>query len=433
MARGHIRNSPKSGREIGTVSPPHSGHAGRTSLVPLALLVVCIGLAVASLALMMPNLDVRLSLPWGSNYSRPLLALTYLSFPLMGYLVTTRRAGNPVGPILLVAGLLVELQVFADAYSFFLPASTPGQFPPGAPVFRWFSDWLWLAWMGLMGIFTVLVFPDGHLVSSRWRLVAVIGAASIVMTATSEAIRPGPLEGTPIIENPFGIAGAEGLSELLYIGIVPWLLCMIAAAWSMRTRYLAGGQTERLQLKWFLYACVLVVVPSFVAAPLPETGQQAWVHAIQDVQILSWTALPVAAGIAVLKYRLYEIDVIINRTLVYSTLSLALGVCYVVLVAFLQTVLRPITGESSIAIAASTLAVAALFRPARATVQRFIDHRFYRRRYNAQQTLENFSSRLRDDVDLRHLTNDLASVVRDTMQPRHVSVWLREPHSVETS
>lgn len=390
----------------------------------LAVLVICAGLSVVSLWLMLTNLDVEISLAWGSKYSRPLLALLYMSFPLMGYLISIRQPQNAVGPLLLLAGFLVEIQVFADAYSFFLPASSPDSLPTGAALARWFSDWLWLVWMGVMGIYIVLVFPNGRFVSSRWRVVAVVGAVAILMTVTSEAVRPGFLEGAPRITNPFGIVGAEALSEWLFLGILPWFACIVAAVWSMRKRYVAAGHVERQQLKWFFYACVLIAVPTLIAGPLPESGQTQWVLALQDVQIVSWAALPIAAGIAMLKYRLYEIDVIINRTLVYSTLSIALGACYFVLVASFQALLRPLTGESSIAVAASTLAVAALFRPVRGAVQGFIDHRFYRRRYDSQRVLDVFGERMRSVVDLDEATEELVGAVKSTMRPMGMSLWI---------
>jgi hypothetical protein len=255
--------------------------------------------------------------------------------------------------------------------------------------------------------------------------VAVVGALAILVSVISEAVRPGPLEGDPRIDNPFGIEGVEGLDELLLVGLVPWFICIAAAVWSMRKRYMAGGGVERQQLKWFFYACVLVVVPTLIAGPLEESGQQ-WVLTLQDVQIVSWAALPIAAGIAMLKYRLYEIDAIINRTLVYSTLSIALGACYFVLVASLQTLLRPLAGESSIAVAASTLAVAALFRPVRTAVQGFIDHRFYRRRYDSQRVLGAFGERMRAVVDLDEVTDELVGAVKSTMRPMGMSLWIND-------
>ena len=400
---------------------------GRSSARPaFTVLLICAGLAIVSLWLMLTNLDVEISLAWGSKYSRPVLAVLYMSFPLMGYLVSIHRPKNAVGPLLLLAGLLVELQVFADAYSFFLSSAASGSFPPGSSVARWFSDWLWLIWMGVMGIYLVLVFPDGHLVSRRWRWVVIVGVISIAMTVTSEALRPGPLEGAPRIDNPFGIEGAERLLELLYLGLVPWFICIVAAVWSMRTRYVLAGHAERQQLKWFFYACVLVAGPTLIAGQSPESGQEQWALAIQDIQIVSWAALPIAAGIGVLRYRLYEIDVIINRTLVYSVLSLALGAFYFVLVASLQLVLRPLTGESSVAVAASTLAVAALFRPVRSAVQRFIDHRFYRRRYDSQRVLEFFGERMRSVVDLDEVKDELVGAVNSTMRPTGLSLWINE-------
>jgi hypothetical protein len=211
-------------------------------------------------------------------------------------------------------------------------------------------------------------------------------------------------------------------------------LCMLASALSLVLRYRRSGGEEREQIKWIAFAASVVGLLYLIAmvgsltysGPWGAAGTPLWLGLLQQAALASFTAVPIAVGLAVLKYRLYDIDVLINRTLVYGSLTATLVVLYFGGIVVLQRFFVALTGEkSTLAVVASTLVIAALFNPLRRRIQSFIDRRFYRRKYDAAKTLEAFSKKLRDETDLDALNNELVGVVRETMQPAHVSLWLR--------
>jgi hypothetical protein len=300
------------------------------------------------------------------------------------------------------------------------------------------NQWLWVPTVGLLGIFLILLFPDGKLPSKRWRPLAFFSGVVIVVLSITEGLAPGPLENQGGVRNPFGVEALPWLVEVSYI-ILPLLpLCILASAVSIVLRYRRSRGEVRQQIKWltfvasfagFLYFIAMisqVVVVLGSDASLPATP--LWFELIFSLAGLGFAGVPVAIGFAVLKYRLYDIDVVINLTLVYGSLTAMLVAVYFGGVATTQTILRALTGQTEqpqLAVVISTLVIAALFNPLRRRVQSFIDRRFYRKKYDARKTLEAFSARLRDETDLETLNNDLAGVIRETMQPAHVSLWLR--------
>ena len=267
-------------------------------------------------------------------------------------------------------------------------------------------------------VFLPLLFPDGHLPSRRWRPVPWLGLAFVGFAIVNNGLAPGPIElgATTVIENPTGIDDAEVLLDA--IGTVAGL-CGLAAGFgavtSLVLRFRRARGDQRQQLKWFSFGAALLVVGVFAGDFFPVA---------QGLVAVFFPLLPVAAGIAILKYRLYDIDRIISRTIVYGLLTAALIGGYAGGVLLVQSVL-PVANDSPLVVAASTLAMAALFSPLRRGIQTAVDRRFYRRKYDAIQTVENFSARLRDETDLEVLTYDLVQVAKATMQPAHVSLWLR--------
>ena len=263
--------------------------------------------------------------------------------------------------------------------------------------------------------------------------------ASVVIT-----IGPGSLPGHPGVRNPFGLEGLEGHPIVVQamLGTVALLpVCSLASAVSLVWRYRHSGGEVRQQIKWVAFAASFVgvayagtLVSGLLLTPETLTTEQEaplWLALLQDAVLISYAGVPIAVGFAVLRYRLYDIDVLINRTLVYGSLTVMLVALYVGGVVGLQAVLRVLSGqESTLAIVASTLAIAALFNPLRRRVQTFVDRRFYRSKYDARKTLEAFSASLRDETDLQTLSGDLVGVVRETMQPAHVSLWVRPEPSV---
>jgi hypothetical protein len=288
--------------------------------------------------------------------------------------------------------------------------------------------------VGLLGIYLILLFPDGKLPSRRWRPLAWLSGLVMVLASLGITFAPGPLEGHPGVRNPFGLEGAPWVATAGIVILLMLPLCMLASALSLMMRYRRSGGEGREQIKWIAFAASVVgllylitMVSSLTfSGPWGVAGTPLWLGLLQQAALASFTAVPIAVGFAVLKYRLYDIDVVINRTLVYGSLTGVLALVYLGSVVMLQGLFRALTGqESTLALVASTLAIAALFSPLRRRVQGFVDRRFYRRKYDARKTLEAFNSRLREETDLDALGEDLVEVARETMQPAHASLWLR--------
>jgi hypothetical protein len=362
----------------------------------------------------------------------------FLAFPIVGALVASRRPRNPIGWILLADGLLWMVLALADIY-FVYGVARPGSVPYPVAVGTISNQWLWMPTVGLLGIYLVLLFPDGKFLSRRWRLLAWVAGAAIFAFSVAEGLAPGALENQGGLQNPFGL---EGLPWLQVVGIVSALLlpfCILASAVSLVIRYRRSGGEVRQQIKWVAFVASLVGLYYLGAMVVSQVlllswrgveppSAPLWLDLVFSGAVLGFAGVPVAIGFAVLKYRLYDIDIIINRTLVYGSLTATLVAIYFGSVAAMQTIFRALTGQdqqSQLAVVISTLAIAALFNPLRRRIQSFIDRRFYRSKYDARKTLEAFSARLRDETDLETLNRDLAGVIEETLQPAHVSLWLR--------
>ncbi|MBA3794545.1 MAG: hypothetical protein H0X19_10495 [Rubrobacter sp.] len=367
-----------------------------------------------------------------------LVSVPFLAFPVVGALIVSRRPHNPIGWICLADGLLWVLLGLFDYYSVYgldRPGSIP--FPVGI---AGLSLWLWVPTVGLLVIYLTLLFPDGRLLSRRWRPLFWLSGAVIVLLSVTEGLTPGPIADLGGVRNPFGLEGQPWVADATNAVLALFLLCILASTLSLVLRYRRSRGEERQQIKWIAFAASFVGL-GFVIAMVsglifvvfePETWGSAetpppWFELLFSVVLLSFGGVPIAVGFAVLRYRLYDIDGIINRTLVYTTLTATLALVYSGGVAGLQRLLSPLTGEGNqLAVVASTLLIAALFGPLRRRVQRFIDRRFYRRKYNARKTLEAFSTRLRKETDLDGLGGELLAVVGTTVAPVHASLWLRE-------
>jgi hypothetical protein len=341
------------------------------------------------------------------------LPLVGVSGALVGGLVASRRPENPVGWFFLAGSLIGALQALTAAYAVYGLLVDPGSLPL-AGMAAWFSRATQLVGPVFGFVLLPLYFPNGRPPSPRWRFVAWFSLGLLPVATVIAAFSPGEAVYSTGIENPLAIEALRPLSDTLkpfifgvYIGL------MFVAAASLLVRLLRSRGDERQQIKWFVFAASFVPVWFLVNAPV----EQAVPVLFQIVDALIIAGVPVAAGIAVLHYRLYDIDRIINRTLVYASLTAALVALYLVAIVVLQRVLVVLTGqESTLAVVASTLVIAALFNPLRDHTQSFVDRRFYRRRYDAGKTLEAFAGKLNDE---------LVWVVRETMQPEHVSLWLR--------
>ncbi|MBA4170180.1 MAG: hypothetical protein H0X68_07220 [Chloroflexi bacterium] len=350
-----------------------------------------------------------------------LFRLGLLVFPTVGAFVASRRPKNAIGWIMLGTGVLLALTGFALSYATYGLFTRPGGVP-AAEVMAWISAWIFLPPLFATPPLLFLLFPDGRLLGPRWRAALALVVLGTVAAATAIALTPGTLQDAPFeqIANPFGVDGAEvALEILLTIGWVSGSAGIVVGSVSMLVRLRRSRGVERQQLKWIAGAAALFAVAVLTAYPI-------FGDVLGQIIILgAFCSIPIAAGIAILRHRLYDIDVIINRTLVYGSLTALLGGLYIALVLGLQVLLAPLTGTTTPAVALSTLAVAALFGPLRRRIQRAVDRRFYRSRYDAQRTLEAFAARLRDEVDLDSLTDALRAASRSTVRPTSASVWLR--------
>ena len=363
-----------------------------------------------------------------------LFSVLLLMFPTVGAFVVSRRPENPIGWIFCAVSLIIGVGIFTEGYAAY--ALHAGSATLLGVEYVQYAAWL-SSWTGgpgalLAAAFLFLLFPDGRLPSRRWRPVAWMAAIGSLLSALGAAFAPGPLEAHRSIDNPVGIGGTLGgiLDLLGSAGTAALILSVLASGISLILRLRRARGVERQQLKWFVYAAILMV-GGFAASFVFSSGAVnsiAWTSGI-----LGFMVLPFATGIAILRYRLYDIDRIINRTLVYGLLTAVLVLVYIGSVVALRGLLFGFTGRSSqLTIVASTLLIAALFNPLRRRIQAFIDRRFYRRKYDAAKTLTDFSAKLRDEVDLDSLTDDLVAVVRETVQPTHVGLWLRPPGEIET-
>ena len=342
------------------------------------------------------------------------------TFATLGALISYRRPGNVMGWIFLATGILGGVQTFSGQYA--TVALVPeGPMLPGAALAAWFATQAQNAF-AISILFLVLLFPDGMLPSRRWRPLAWAIGIFLAVTLLIGALSPGPFPEFPSASNPFGVEGAKPSASVLVAGQLGGLACVIATFLSLIVRFYFSRGEVRLQLKWFTYAAVVglstpLLLSSLAPAVFELLGRFLWTF--------GFLSLPVSAAVAILKYHLYDIDLIINRTLVYGLLTAMLIALYFGGVVVLQYAFRALSGsESQLAIVASTLLIAALFNAMRRRVQNFIDHLFYRRKYDAAKTLEAFSARLRDKTDMDSLNAELLSTVRETVQPEHVSLWL---------
>jgi len=348
-------------------------------------------------------------------------AAVQLTTACVGAVVASRLPGNRVGWILLAIGAGLGVRQALGGWGG-LGAATAGGLP-GDDVAAWMTEWVFILVIAGGVVFLLHLFPNGRFMSRRWRLVGIASGAIVVLVTVASALRPGQLNSVEEFENPLAVTGA--LADLVAVALAfegPLALFAFggaAAAIVVRLRRSTG--VERQQIKWIVYTLTLVAVGLAATAVFPVSAAYPLLFAM-----LALAATPVAAGVAILRYRLYDIDVVINRTLVYGALTATLAGTYLGSVLLLQLVLSGVTANSGLAVAGSTLAVAALFRPARGHIQATVDRRFYRRKYDAVHTLQQFGAHLRDEVDLDTLGGELRAVVADTMQPAHVSLWLRE-------
>ena len=380
----------------------------------IAWSVCAVTLLVLALSMLLITLGWSTPLPsgWTSWRDQTVSLAGIIGAPILGGLIASRRPRNSYGWLWLGFGLGLTLQSLAMPYEAYALVVEPGSLR--AP--RTISHVLELGGQVALTIapLLMLLFPTGRLPSRRWHPLAwtstTAGAILLFLVL--------------LFDNPEQVGGAIAIVTIVVVYVL--FTALLLSALSIVVRYRRASGAERQQLKWFALAAVVIGVVAaghllFLDLLLPEA-------VLNLLDAATITCLYVAVGIAILRYRLYDIDIIINRTLVYGSLTVTLVLVYFGSVVGLQYILRALTGqESQLAIVASTLVIAALFNPLRRRIQNFIDHSFYRRKYDAAKTLEAFSAKLRDKTDVDILNSELLSTVRETIQPEHVSLWLREP------
>ena len=369
-----------------------------------------------------------------------------LAYPTVGALIASRLPANPIGWIFCSLGLIYSTQRCTVAYADY--ALLENFALPWGESVAWFSTWIGFA-NPTLSAFLMLLFPSGRLPSLRWRIVVWVTILGAAITALGVAFMPGILLTHRYVDNPFGVVGVIGPKLTTFdffgasriLGMTLLLTSILAALFSVILRLRHARGDEHQQLKWFMFAAVPLTVlgsldgldtivanftTDFMLHPVYVLYSLGLLVPIVYVQVLALLVLPVCTYIAILRYNLYDIDVVINRTLVYGALTVTLGALYFGGIVVLQNLFIVLTGQrSTLAVVASTLLIAALFTPLRRRIQAFIDRRFYRSKYDARKTLESFSTQLRNETDLEALSDDLVGVVRETMQPAHVSLWLR--------
>src|SRR5829696_2895674 len=389
-----------------------------------------LSLALIALSFLLIGLILNLNTPT-YFYWLELTAIA-VGYSVIGAILVPRLPHHPIGWLCCAIGLLGAVEHFSGEYAVYALLAQPGPPLAGGEAALWLSLWPWILMIGLI-VFLLLLFPTGRLPSRRWKWFAWLSAAVTLIAATLAAISPDAVLYTLInLPNPLGVEELPNLNRPVQALVLTFALVATVSLVVVRLRRARG--VERLQIKWLIYAGVIgsggTILRTYFSPLIGEQWGQ-WVGYL--VVAVGLLGTPIAMGIAILRYRLYEIDLIINRTLVYGSLTAMLALVYFGSVTALQSLFSLLTGQgNTLAIVVSTLAIAALFNPLRRRIQSFIDRRFYRRKYDAAMILEAFGTKLRDQTDLEKLCEDLAEVVDETMQPSHISLWLRFPSSSPT-
>jgi hypothetical protein len=390
-------------------------------------LVLVVGYVVSSMTL--AATASVLYLLSGFRFDAPITIMAVV-YPAVAALIVANRPRSVVGWLLAVAGAMLAISLFSESYTYYAVAHGPLPLVPWA---AWYVNWSFgVAWALVFA--AILLFPNGRLPSPRWRAISLLATTGFTTAIVLLALQPGALtdfKGIAAIDNPIGIAAAGAVADrigFLLVVVVPLVVLTPVAAIVTRLRCARGA--ERRQVEWlaWIFSVAAFAYLGRVGLQIGLPGRLPWLATAlnQTAGLLMFVGLPVAIAVAILRHNLYDIDIIINRTLVFGLASAALGVFYGLSIILCQFVLQPLTARSNLAVAVSTLAVAALFSSVRRRAQRIVDRRFYRHKYDAERTLAAFVTVARDEIELDRLQSALTSVVADTMQPQQVFLWLRE-------
>lgn len=354
------------------------------------------------------------------------VAVVIALFSFMGALIVIRQEGNLVG-WLMIAGAFA----FTEPFSFLvtLYPKPPTILTPGLWLLLWIESWFFI--LGIISIFQIVLhFPNGHLSSARWKWINMVTIVTLLLIAllTMFSDQVGPTTGVWAVKNPLGFLSPLVLQGLTLLAAAGMIILAGGSLISLFIRFRRGSFIERQQIKWLFFAGAVFIFAVVLLLryweALPTTTYISWQEFFFLISVLFF---PIAIANAILRYRLYEIDIIIRRTLVYGLLTGTLALIYFSSVIVLQQILQRVTGQRSpIVIVLSTLIIAALFSPLRRRIQEFIDRRFYRRQYDAVETLAQFALFVQDEVSIEPLVDELLQIVDRTMNPEHLSLWLKE-------
>jgi hypothetical protein len=389
------------------------------SLCALSLVLTALGVLLLALNYAHPETNV-----YGFWLENSLLPV---SFSIIGAIIASRLPTNPLGWLFCAAACIAAAAHFSGEYAIYALLVQPGTLPVGNAL-AWVTSWVWVVFIGCL-VLSLLLFPDGQLPGRRWRWLVWLTLFLTSAGALWQAFTPGVILSLVSIRNPLGIEGLPKANEP--VQAIMFALMFVAVASSLFVRLVRARGIERQQIKWPAFTAAMAATGSILTYTIAEATGTLWIEwAGFVILIAALVTFPLSVGIAIVRYRLYDIDLIINRTLVYGSLTAMLVALYFGAIVVLQRIFVLLTGQqSTLAIVASTLLIAALFTPLRRRIQSFIDRSFYRRKYDAAKTIQGFSMKLRSETDLEALTDDLVGVVRETMQPAHVSLWLRRDRS----
>jgi hypothetical protein len=356
-----------------------------------------------------------------------------IGFSIIGAIIASRLPANPLGWLFCAAASVSAVAHLSGEYAIYALMAQPDTLPAGKAL-AWLTSWVWILFIGCIAL-SLLLFPDGRLPGRRWAWLAWLTVLLTSVGAVWQAFSPGVIDSLGTIRNPLGYEGLPRANEPVQTMVFALLFVVVAPSLTVRMR--RARRIERQQIKWPAYTAVMAATGSVLTYNIAEPIGAPWLEWISFVIVMAaLVCFPISVGIAIVRYRLYDIDLIINRTLVYGSLTTTLVALYFGVIVVLQGIFVALTGQqSTLAVVASTLLIAALFTPMRRRIQGFIDRGFYRSKYDAAKTLEAFSARLRNETDLDALSDDLVGVVRETMQPTHVSLWLHkdEPRNSESA
>ncbi len=397
----------------------------RTTTIATAIWLATMGLCLAAVTMVVSTLWVVVPPSWGFRGASILVGATFGS---VGAVVARRRPDNSIGWLFCAIGILFAIQAFVVEYTITGILATPGRLPYASQI-GWILTWIWVIPSGLALIYLPLLFPTGRLLSRRWRPVAWLGALSLAASAAIVSIAPGPIDQATYLDNPLGSTTmtTSDFIPVIAPAFIGFGLAILLALASMIRRFMTSTGEARLQIKWFAFAVAVAgALDVLYYAAFLATTPPAIVKVLEVLVVLGLLSLPVTAGLAILRYRLYDIDRIISRTIAYAVVSGVLIATFVGAILAFQAILSPVTRSNTLAVAASTLVVAALFQPLRRRVQVLVDRRFHRARYDAERTTSAFSERLRDQVDLAAVRSDLMTSVATSLRPSSSALWLRD-------